>query len=344
VRGALRMARARARGMTMAVAAVVGIFTGIAAGLFAHAIRFVQILFFRGNEVLADLFGVGRRDWAAQFYAEPRARALALRIRGLSALGLTFVLDWLRPRLPARFSRLEASRVRAIVIAGSFGLALYYPLLLLATFSETFQIREGGMVALALAAPLWMRLFAPVIGAIAASLLVRYVSLESGGHGGVEVIEAVHSKKPLRGRVTVWKSLAAGLVIGLGGSAGRDGTVVHLGGAVASRWCRVSDFPAATPVSSSRAVRAPESRPPSMRHSRAPCSRSRPCSAAPSARMAQAGDEQRTRLTSGRRRLWPRDRSLDPPRGASCAARSRPLRDSHRARSDAAERHHLRPR
>jgi CIC family chloride channel protein len=45
--------------------------------------------------------------------------------------------------------------------------------------------------------------------------------------------------------VAVWKSLAAGLVIGSGGSAGREGPVVHLGGAVASSLSRFLALPRA---------------------------------------------------------------------------------------------------
>src|SRR5205085_11298899 len=83
----------------------------------------------------------------------------------------------------------------------------------------------------------------PPVGAVLAALVVRHVSPESGGHGVVEVIEAVHLRSPIRGRVAVWKSLAAGLVIGSGGSAGREGPVVHLGGAVASSLSRFLALP-----------------------------------------------------------------------------------------------------
>ncbi len=231
----------------MAVAAVVGIYAGVAAGLFAHAIRFAQILLFRGDEVMLALFGSGRAAWLHLFAVNLRHARWHLEFALLAALGMAFVfaLRVLQPRIAARLpmprqlALLDAQRVRAIVLAGAFGLILYYPLLVLSTFNDTFQSRDGGLLALAIGAHAWVRVLAPMLGALAAGLLVRYVSPESGGHGVVEVIEAVHGRKPLRGRVAVWKSLAAGLVLGSGGSAGREGPVVHLGGAVASRLCRV---------------------------------------------------------------------------------------------------------
>src|SRR5205085_2596868 len=142
------------RALFMGVAAVIGLYGGIAAGLFATAIRFVQLLIFRGPEVASSLFGHGHQRWLRSF-------------RG----------------------RLGAAH--------------------------------------------WRRVLGPALGALLAALVVR-VSPESGGHGVVEVIEAVHKRTQIKGRVAVWKSLAAGLVIGSGGSAGREGPVVHLGGAVAS--------------------------------------------------------------------------------------------------------------
>src|SRR5207302_2185631 len=89
----------------------------------------------------------------------------------------------------------------------------------------------------------WLCVIGPALGALLAALLVRHVSPESGGHGVVEVIEAVHQRTPIKGRVALWKSLAAGLVIGSGGSAGREGPVVHLGGAVASSLARFLALP-----------------------------------------------------------------------------------------------------
>ena len=87
--------------------------------------------------------------------------------------------------------------------------------------------------------PAWLRVLAPAAGGLAAGLLVRYVSPESGGHGVVEVMEAVHGKDAkLRGRVAVCKSVAAGITIGSGGSAGREGPVVL----AANHGCYVDPF------------------------------------------------------------------------------------------------------
>src|SRR5207248_2255615 len=111
-------------------------------------------------------------------------------------------------------------------------------------FNGTFHETAGGLYAIAVRSPVWVRVLAPGFGALAAGLIVRYVSPESGGHGVVEVIEAIHGRgRELRGRIAVWKSLAAGLVIGSGGSAGKEGPVVHLGGAVAASLGRLLALP-----------------------------------------------------------------------------------------------------
>src|SRR6185437_9411023 len=55
------------RALVMMVAAVVGLYGGIAAGLFATAIRFVQLILFRGREVAVTLFGPEREMWARYF-------------------------------------------------------------------------------------------------------------------------------------------------------------------------------------------------------------------------------------------------------------------------------------
>jgi CIC family chloride channel protein len=230
------------RTLVMGVAAVVGLYGGIAAGLFATAIRSVQLLMFRGGEVADFLFGVGHaarlrlfRDHlaAAHWHLEFAAMAALVLIAALAldALGGT--------RLPL----FEVRRLRAVAFAGALGLALYYPLLVLRTFNGIFVENEGGLYELLLHAPGWTWVLGPALGALLAALIVR-VSPESGGHGVVEVIEAVHKRDAtIRGRVALWKSLAAGLVIGSGGSAGREGPVVHLGGAVASSLSRFLALP-----------------------------------------------------------------------------------------------------
>ena len=231
------------RVLVTSVAAVVGLYGGLAAGLFATAIRFVQLIIFRGAEVFGTLFGPERQMWGRYFLERLVAAHWHLEFAALAALILlaAAALEFLGAR--ARLPIFEAKRLRAVALAAALGLALYYPLVLLKTFNGTFHEGEGGLFELLQQAPRWLWLLGPAVGALLAALLVRYLSPESGGHGVVEVIQAVHERSPIRGRVAVWKSLAAGLVIGSGGSAGREGPVVHLGGAVASSLSRFLSLP-----------------------------------------------------------------------------------------------------
>ena len=57
----------RDRALVMLVAAVVGLYAGIAAGLFTASIHFVQLVLFRGPEVARTLFGPERQMWAHYF-------------------------------------------------------------------------------------------------------------------------------------------------------------------------------------------------------------------------------------------------------------------------------------
>src|SRR2546428_181779 len=242
--GPLRRQAARfpfERAILMGLAAVVGLYGGIAAGLFATAIRFVQLVVFRGAEVASSLFGHGRVAWMRLFRTRLGAAHWHLEFVALAALLLiaAAALDAVGAK---RLPMFEVHRIRAVALAAALGLSLYYPLLLMRTFNGTFHETAGGLYAMLLQAPRWTWVLGPAAGALLAALIVR-LSPESGGHGVVEVIEAVHKRAPIKGRVALWKSLAAGLVIGSGGSAGREGPVVHLGGAVASSLSRFLALP-----------------------------------------------------------------------------------------------------
>jgi chloride channel protein, CIC family len=225
--------------LIMGVAAVIGVYAGIAAGLFSNCIRTSQILLFRFPEVAADLHD---RAWEARFFAHLRGAPWRLEFAVVAAIGLaaSLVLKSGKRRIVPAF---EAARIRPVAIAGAFGLSLYYPLLVIATFNDSFSEGGEGLYGIIVTAPVWLRVAGPALGGLAAGLLVRYVSPESGGHGVVEVMESAHGRATLPGRVAVWKSVAAGLTIGSGGSAGREGPVVHLGGAVGSFLSRVLELP-----------------------------------------------------------------------------------------------------
>src|SRR5260370_21446112 len=86
--------------------------------------------------------------------------------------------------------------MRAVALAGALGLALYYPLVLLKTFNGTFHETGGGLFELLQQAPKWTWVLGPALGALLAALVVRYLSPESGGDGGVEGIHGGPARTP----------------------------------------------------------------------------------------------------------------------------------------------------
>lgn len=75
----------------------------------------------------------------------------------------------------------------------------------------------------------------PVVGGLIVGLVVYKLSPEVKGSGIPEVMEAVAKKGgAIRLRVVLTKAFAAAVTIGSGGSAGREGPIVHIGSAIGS--------------------------------------------------------------------------------------------------------------
>lgn len=96
----------------------------------------------------------------------------------------------------------------------------------------------------------------PVIGAaggIVIGLMAHFWAPEVRGGGVPNVMEAVARRGGrLRGRVVPLKSIATSIAIGTGGSAGREGPIVQIGGAFGSvigQWCRLPETHIRTLVS-----------------------------------------------------------------------------------------------
>ncbi len=90
----------------------------------------------------------------------------------------------------------------------------------------------------------WLVLFMPAVGALGAGLLSRYAP-ETRGGGADAIIEAFHTRRGfVRRRVPAIKALASILTLGFGGSGGREGPTMQIGGAIGSivaQYLRLSD-------------------------------------------------------------------------------------------------------
>lgn len=131
----------------------------------------------------------------------------------------------------ARRLTLGQRLVLAGLLAGlASGLAAY-------VFHETIQlIAHATVMALPQsgAARLAGLVLLPACGAVLAVLAVRLFAPQAGGHGVNEVVEAIHKDGAIPGEVAWVKLAAAALTIGSGGSAGREGPIIQIGGAVGS--------------------------------------------------------------------------------------------------------------
>ena len=89
----------------------------------------------------------------------------------------------------------------------------------------------------------WLLLLVPALGALLSGLLVYTFAPEAEGHGTDAVIRSFHRQEGVvRHRVPIVKSIASMLVIGTGGSAGREGPIAQIGSGVGSWLAKVFDF------------------------------------------------------------------------------------------------------
>ncbi len=80
--------------------------------------------------------------------------------------------------------------------------------------------------------PFWVKMAVPATGGLIVGPLIYFFAREAKGHGVPEVMAAValnHGR--IRKRLVVFKALASALTIASGGSAGREGPIVHIGSA-----------------------------------------------------------------------------------------------------------------
>jgi CIC family chloride channel protein len=219
--------------------AVVGLYGGLAAGVFTNLIGVVGGVVFGWPEVI-DMARPGSGTRAAlrnsleHAHWHPEYLVIGVPL-ALSALGLTRLMraggarDVTRKRL----------RVLALLVLGA--LALYYPLVGMAAVNGVFG-HNGDLLAVLPTLPFWARILVPGIGG---ALVGRLLEAHPGtrGHGVPEVVAAVeHSPESLTARRGLRKLVASALTIGSGGSAGREGPIVYGGAAFGSAVGRTLGF------------------------------------------------------------------------------------------------------
>ncbi len=125
--------------------------------------------------------------------------------------------------------------ISAIVIGalGAFG-AIGFRFLIKFAHRIFFQTWDYSTVWL-FDIPWWQRLLLPAVGGLLVGPIVQYIAHEVRGSGVPEVMESVAIRGgAIRPRVIISKILAATITIGSGGSAGREGPIIHIGSAIGS--------------------------------------------------------------------------------------------------------------
>ncbi|WNG30570.1 chloride channel protein [Cystobacter fuscus] len=218
--------------------ALVGLYSGLAAGLFANLIGLVSGMAL-GFPKLLDAFDAHSPTRAAlrQSFAEARWQWELLFVGiplGLSALVLSRLIQPGGPRSQVK-RRLE---VLGLLVLGA--LSLYYPLVALAAVNSVLgHMHDVGREVRHL--PPWWVMLLPMLGGALVGRVLRDRP-ETHGHGVPEVVKAVEREGRLPGRDGVLKLVASAITIGTGGSAGREGPIVFGGAAFGSEVGRTLGF------------------------------------------------------------------------------------------------------
>ena len=76
----------------------------------------------------------------------------------------------------------------------------------------------------------WLIVLAPAIGGLVSGLIVFRFAPEAEGHGTDALIDSFHNKRgAIRKRIPIVKAVASVILLGTGGSAGREGPIAQIG-------------------------------------------------------------------------------------------------------------------
>jgi CIC family chloride channel protein len=219
--------------------AIVGLYSGLAAGLFVNLIGLVSGITFNSAWLIEALRRPGSSTLVSVWHTLSTTNwHLELAIIGLPlALGALLLVRVIEPGGP-RDEVKRRLRLLALLVLGA--LALYYPLVALTALNRVFgQAHEVTEILPHL--PWWVFLLAPPLGGLVVGRLLRDYP-GTHGHGVPEVVRAVKGDQELPGQFGLLKLVASAITIGSGGSAGREGPIVYGGAAFASTVGRTLGF------------------------------------------------------------------------------------------------------
>ena len=219
--------------------AVVGLYAGLAAGIFSNLIGVIRGFAFNVVWLLDAVRHPGSRMLLSAWDMLLTARwHLEYVIIGaplsMGALVLSRVIEPGGPRDEVK----RRLRLLALLVLGA--LALYYPLVALTALNRVFGHAHNTTEVLS-HLPWWIFLLMPSLGGLLVGRLLRDYP-DTHGHGLPEVVKAVKSNQELSGGFGLLKLVASAITIGSGGSAGREGPIVYGGAAFASTVGRTLGF------------------------------------------------------------------------------------------------------
>lgn len=143
-----------------------------------------------------------------------------------------------RMEVPLRKLR-EKEHIFFVVAAILLGVLAAYGAIgfrfLIMWFQKFFSHGQGDVFFFLAGVPPVAVVLIPALGGLLVGVVVHKLSPEVKGSGIPEVMEAVAQKGgAIRLRVVLTKAFAAAVTIGSGGSAGREGPIVHIGSAIGS--------------------------------------------------------------------------------------------------------------
>jgi CIC family chloride channel protein len=219
--------------------AVVGLYSGLAAGIFVNLIGLVSGLTFniaRVGEVLRHP-GMHPLESTWEMLAttnwHPEHAIIGVPLAS-GALLLARIIEPGGPRDEVK----RRLRLLALLVLGA--LALYYPLVALTALNRVFG-QAHQLTETLPHLPWWVFLVAPPLGGLVVGRLLRDYP-DTHGHGVPEVVRAVKENQEVPGQHGLLKLVASAITIGSGGSAGREGPIVYGGAAFASTVGRTLDF------------------------------------------------------------------------------------------------------